>query len=261
MTTIPTERRIVKLLRRIVFGKRVKCPHCVCRRIIWYEREGRWFCKRCRRKFSLKSVSWLRNMKLGYAELWSLLGCWQAKSSVQRAMAETNLSERAVRHWYGKFRSNLPRLNLQLRGNVEVDELYFNRGAGVLGALERERGMPVLWVPPGRPDKDFVRVFLDSAIHPDSHIFTDKSPFYRDVRKWGFAGHSSENHSKFEFGKTSRMEGIWGVLRTFIRRMYHHIWVKNAPEYVAEFNVRFCQREIFESPLAYLKKCLPVVPT
>ena len=261
MTNIPTEKKIIKYLKKIIFGSRVKCPHCRHRKITWYTNEKRWFCKRCRKKFSLKSISWLKNMKLSYTDLWLLIDCWQTKLNIQQTIIKTNLSERTIRHWYDKFRTNLPKLNLYLKGNVEVDEMYFSHRAGVMGALERERGLPVLWVPPDRPDKHYAKVFLDSVIHPDSHIYTDKSPFYFDVIKWGFKKHSSENHSKFEFGKTSRMEGIWGVFRTFIRRMYHHIWIKNASKYVTEFNMRFCHKEIFKNPLNYLKKCLLVVPT
>ena len=261
MTTIPTEKKIIKHLKEIIFGSRIKCLCCKSRRLIWYEDEKRWFCRKCRKKFSLKSVSWLKNMKLTYTELWVLLDCWQIKLSVQQAMNRADLSEKTVRHWYDRFRTNLPKMDLYLKGKVEIDEMYFNRRSGVLGALERERGKPVLWVPPDRPDKHYVKVFMDSAIHPDSYIHTDKSPFYFDVCKWGFAGHSSENHSKFEFGKTSRIEGIWGLFRTFIRRMYHHIWTKNASKYVTEFNVRFCHREIFDNPLNYFKKCLLIVPT
>jgi len=261
MTTIPTEKKIIKHLKQIIFGKRIKCLCCNSRKLIWYEQEKRWFCKKCRKKFSLKSVSWLKNMKLSYNELWLLIDCWQTKLNIQQAINKAHLSERTIRHWYDKFRSNLPKLNLYLKGEIEVDELYFSRKAGVMGALERKSGKPVLWVPPGRPDKHYTKVFLDSVVHPDSHIYTDGSPFYFDVCKWGFKGHSSENHSKFEFGKTSRMEGIWGVFRTFIRRMYHHIWIKNASKYVTEFNVRFCHKEIFNNPLNYLKKCSLVVPT
>ena len=261
MQTIPTEKKIIKHLKQLMFGNRVKCLCCKSRKVIWYKKEKRWFCRRCRKKFSLKSVSWLKNMKLNYQTLWLLIDCWQRKMNVQQAMNIVCLSEKTVRCWYDKFRSNLPKINLYLKGDVEVDEMYFNRRTGVMGALERKQGKPVLWVPPERPDKNQTRIFLDSVIHPDTHIYTDKSPFYFDVLKWGFREHSSENHSKFEFGKTSRIEGTWGVFRTFIRRMYHHIWTKNASKYVTEFNVRFCHKEIFENPLNYLKNCSLVVPT
>lgn len=49
---------------------------------------------------------------------------------------------------------------------------------------------------------------------------------------------------------------MFGNLRTFIRRMYHHVTAEQLPEYVREFCARFSSPEIFESPRAYLRKTL-----
>jgi hypothetical protein len=35
--------------------------------------------------------------------------------------------------------------------------------------------------------------------------------------------HEYEIHKRFEFKLTSEIEGLWGVFRTFVRRMYHHV--------------------------------------
>ena len=77
----------------------------------------------------------------------------------------------------------------------------------------------------------------------------------------GFTGgwqvrHKKDVHRKWEFGLTSEIEGMFGNLRTFIRRMYHHTTPKYLPEYVSEFCVRFSSPEIFDSPLTYLEKSL-----
>lgn len=261
MTTIPTEKKIIKHLKQIIFGSRVKCLCCNSRKLIWYEQEKRWFCRRCRKKFSIKSVSWLNNMKLSYAELWILIDCWQHKLNIQQTIKRTKLSERTIRLWYRKFREHLPQSKIYLKGQIEVDEMYINRRIGVFGAIERQSGNIVLWVPPDIPDINYAKIFLDSVVHPKSWLYTDGSIFYRKAKAWGYINHFTENHSKFEFGKTSRIEGIWGVFRTFIRRMYHHIWSKNLKKFVAEFQARFCHRKIFINPLNYLKKCLLVVPT
>jgi len=57
---------------------------------------------------------------------------------------------------------------------------------------------------------------------------------------------------KWEFELTSEIEGVFGVLRTFIRRMYHHCTVDKLPELVGE---------LFENPRYYLEKTLFIVPT
>ncbi len=73
--------------------------------------------------------------------------------------------------------------------------------------------------------------------------------------------HRVDIHKKFEFGLTSEIEGMFGNLRTFIRRMYHHSTQDYLPEYVTEFCARFSSPEIFISPRAYFIKTLSLVPT
>lgn len=72
--------------------------------------------------------------------------------------------------------------------------------------------------------------------------------------------HNVDIHKKFEFGLTSEIEGMFGNLRTFIRRMYHHMTPEQLPELVGEFCLRFSQPEIFDSPQNYLQNCLKLVP-
>jgi len=73
--------------------------------------------------------------------------------------------------------------------------------------------------------------------------------------------HKVDIHEKFEFGLTSEIEGMFGNMRTFIRRMYHHTTPEKLPEYVSEFCIRFSLPEIFISPNEYLTKTLSLVPT
>jgi len=65
---------------------------------------------------------------------------------------------------------------------------------------------------------------------------------------------------KFEFEHTSEIEGTFGNLRTFIRRMYHHTSPEKFPDYVREFCFRFSTPELFESPQLYCEKTLILVP-
>jgi len=63
-------------------------------------------------------------------------------------------------------------------------------------------------------------------------------------------------HKKFEFTNTSEIEGMFGVLRTFIRRMYHHTTPEKFPDIMCEFYYRFSHPEIFSSPYEYLLNSL-----
>ncbi len=79
---------------------------------------------------------------------------------------------------------------------------------------------------------------------------------YRSINKWCPVKHKRDIHKKWEFSLTSEIEGLFGNLRTFIRRMYHHATPEYLPEYVSEFCIRFSSPEIFDSPLTYLEKTL-----
>lgn len=83
---------------------------------------------------------------------------------------------------------------------------------------------------------------------------------YRYIDQYVSIHHAVDIHKKFEFTHTAEIEGVFGVLRTFIRKMYHHITEEKLEEYVCEFYFRFCRPELFNSPHEYLKNTLVLVP-
>ena len=93
-----------------------------------------------------------------------------------------------------------------------------------------------------------------------AHLPEDGASIYQSIHKWWPVRHQSEVHSKWEFELTSEIEGLFGNLRTFIRRMYHHTTPEKLPEIVREFCFRFSSPEIFQNPSNYLEKSLKLVP-
>ena len=102
--------------------------------------------------------------------------------------------------------------------------------------------------------------FLFQTISPRSVLQTDGSKIYRTTDQWWPITHKVDIHKRFEFGLTSEIEGMFGNLRTFIRRMYHHVTPEYLPCVVAEFSLRFSHPELFESPYQYLSKSISSVP-
>lgn len=70
---------------------------------------------------------------------------------------------------------------------------------------------------PGRID---AIKFLESHVKPKTQLNTDASSIYNGVEKYFLVSHTFDIHKKFEFTNTSEIEGMFEVLRTFIRRMY-----------------------------------------
>jgi len=258
LNQIPSETKIRKHLKKIIFGQHVFCPICNTRKI--YTVKKRYYCQKCRRSFSLLSGTWLTNMKLSVRTFWALLWCWTQQIPVLQSQKLCPVSEQAVYHWFRQFRLHLPQFEPILSGKIQMDEAYF-RGLSLLMAKQIGTGK---WahqiIFKNSVDKSEASNFLFQFIQPKPKLQTDGSSIYKNISQWWQVKHRKDNHSKFEFGLTLEIEGIFGVLRTFIRRMYHHTTPEYLPEYIGEFSLRFCQPEMFTSPLNYLQKSINPAP-
>ena len=246
------------MLRRVVFGKNVFCPKCHAKKVLRYE--IRYRCLQCREKFSLLSHTWLSDMKLGYQKFWLLLWCWSSEIPVRQAIALSQLSDDAVRRWYGRFRAKLPEETHILERVVQLDEAFFkNQMVLIMGKQKGTRKLAYDIVS-GYPQRHHAGNFLFRKVKPGTKLWTDGGYIYDHVSEWWPVDHTRDIHTKFEFRHTSEIEGVFGNYRTFARRMYHHHRAENLPEYVREFCFRFSSPELFENPLYYLTKTLALVP-
>jgi len=135
-----------------------------------------------------------------------------------------------------------------------MDEAYFKHLSLLLAKQVGSRRLAHQMIGKSSVDKSEAASFLFQFIEPHSHLQTDGSSIYRNIDRWWRVKHKVDVHRKFQFGLTSEIEGMFGNLRTFIRRMYHHATPEYMPEYVREFCIRFSSPEIFHSPLTYLEK-------
>jgi len=258
---IPSEAQLKKLLRKAIFGKHLFCPHCGSMKV--KPVEGRYRCQKCRRKFSLISCSWLKGAKIPLMKICCLLWCWQIKCPPDQTQAIAGVSLPTVRHWYDKFRGGLPPKLLEemrLEGNIQADECY-RRGYSILGAKQeaqdgRPSRMALVTLFKESVDKHDVTTLLARKVKPASILRTDGGAIYKKIEQWWPVAHESEIHKKFEFAITSEIEGLWGNLFTFIRRMYHHATVAKIEGIVSEFCFRQCFEEYFHTPEKYLVLCL-----
>ena len=256
---VPSEAQIKKCLRKAVFGKNIFCPECRSQQVVCYE--NRYRCKRCRFKFSLLSHTWLKGTKLSYQNLWLILWCWQKQVPVKQTMNLMRLSEKAIRHWFDLLRSNLPELSVILEKKVQMDEAY-SKGRSVLLAKQiGTRNLAWEVLTKNSVNQNDAVNFMMQYIKPRSKFQTDGAAIYKNGKKYWMLRHKVDIHKKFEFGLTSEIEGMFGNMRTSIRRMYHHTTPEKLPEYVSEFCIRFSLPEIFISPNEYLTKTLSLVPT
>jgi len=256
---IPSEAAIRKFLRRILFGRNIFCPECRSRDTLVYE--TRYRCRVCRCKFSLLSHTWLSHLRLPLQEFWLILWYWTTQIPIRQTEALTGLSGKGVRHWYDIFRSHLPKDKTVLEAIIQLDEAYFGGWKGrtlLMGKQAGTRKIAYTILPHTNPARIDAYQFVKEYINSNSKIYTDGNPIYKELDLP--ITHESEIHKQFEYTKTSETEGLFGVLRTFIRRMYHHVTVEKFPDYMSEFYFRFSHPEMFKSPRYFLTKTLYLVP-
>ena len=216
----------------------------------------------CRHTFSIKSVCWLKGSKLSLEQIWLLLWCWQKQVPVKQTVDILGLSYPTVFNWFKKFREHIPkeRTDALLCGDVACDEM-FTKDTAIIGAKQKGTRNIVLQVLYEKdPNKRHAMEFMTKFVKTNSNLFTDGSGIYRGIGNTHNVSHTYEVHSRFEFTLTAEIEGLWGVFRTFVRRMYHHVTYKHLESIVCEFCLRFRRDKIFNSPLDYLTVCLSTDP-
>ena len=262
LKVIPSEAQIRKFLRRTLFGKNVYCPECKSDKVC--ARRNRYWCRSCRIWFSLLSHTWLSNLKLPLQQFWMILWCWTTQVPIRQTVKLTMLSEVTIRHWFEQFRSQLPLEQGALEKLVQLDEAYFGGRQGITLLMGKQPGTRKLAyhiLPHTTPCKEHAWWFLQTFVEPGSDLHTDGGAIYNAIDQHWPVTHKRDIHKKFEFALTSEIEGIFGVLRTFIRRVYHHTSSDKLPSIVGEFCFRFSHPEIFENPRLFMEKTLKFAST
>jgi len=258
LNQIPSEASIKKQLRKIIYGSHLFCPRCHKRDI--QVSESRYRCRRCRKPFTLLSGTWLKSMRINLKTLYALLWCWTQKIPVLQSQKLCGLSEKCIRHYFQEFRLHLPDLQAILHGRVQMDEAYFKSLSLLMAKQKGTRNLVYQIIYNNSINQTEALRFLFQNFQPKSTLQTDGSKLYRTANQWWPMTHKVDIHKRFEFGLTSEIEGAFGNLRTFIRRMYHHVTPEHLPELVAEFTARFSHPEMFDSPYDYLSKSISSVP-
>ena len=255
LASLPRERQCHIQLFKIVYGKS-SCPNCHGK--LLFRRSYAW-CSYCRKKHSVRSVTWFRGSNLPLQKLWLLLWCWQKQKSVGTAVDITSVSYPTVRRWYRRFRALVPQSNLQLSGIVEVDESFFGKQKYgqqtiVVGAIERDTRRIRLQIVSDRA-QDTLELFLTRTVHRTAHLTTDAFSGYSDLEFYGYS-HERCNHSNGHFGPTNMIENFWSVIKRSLRRLYGKLTLADLRNILREWEQRQNSPEMFYTVDNYLQATL-----
>ncbi len=204
-------------------------------------------------------------MKLSWRQLWGLLWAYINKIPIDQTGKVLKLSRPTVYRWYGLFRQQLPDMEeVRLAGVVQMDEAYFGRKktgqVAIIAAKSiSSKQVAAIVIPRSAVNRADIVPFIQQHVVPESKLWTDGAAIYRGIGNHWPLEHDYDVHRKAEFGKTSQIEGFWGSLRTYIRRMYHHVTIAKLPHLLREYQHRLMHPEIFNSPASFLHKTLTTV--
>ena len=254
---IPSEARCKQLMYELV----TKQKHHECgKRIAWRCGRDYGWCRVCRMKIRPKAATWFRGSNLRYRQLFCLLMAWQARQSPGSVRIATGLSYTTIQRWYARFREHLPSDGGEmLSGIVAVDEAWFGKQrhskrahqAIVMGGIEIDTRRLRLQIIPDT-EQDSIELFLQTWVTRDSHLITDAHASYNGVEWLGYS-REAYNHSAGHFGMSNHIECIWSAMKRHLRKLYGCIPTQHLDSFLREWEARHNQRELFESPLAYLK--------
>lgn len=263
-----SEKKIGSFLRKITFGPRTRCLKCGYTKIRQLP-DQRYWCKKCRRRFSLTSNSWLKGKKISLKQLYLLLDCWLKGKTVKDTIDSVRLSRQTVYLWFRVFRTYSPQIDKIFQGNCETDETYVGpvrkgprkghtwkeNKTPVLGIYERESGLVKIEVVPDAV-LDYIKPFILTNIDlGQGHIFSDQYRPYWHLPKLGYQ-HTMVDHFNHEYKETNHIEGFWSVFKRTLKRSYWAVRPENLSNYGREIVYRFNTRRSPDTPLTFLEKTL-----
>ncbi len=270
--------RIRSLFRAARFGDRTRCPRCGYARKLWQLEDGRWRCKRCRKRFGLLTDTWLSHTRFELAEIYELLFWFELELTDHGIARRLDVPYHRVHRFLLDLRRAIAafedRSIALLDGEVEVDETYFGprfksrrranrrklrksgqvlsgRGAqrlkqAVFGIYERTDG--VVYV---EPVASVSRETLQSIIHQkvsiETTIYSDSRYSYRGLED-DYAAHETLNHRAHEYVRGSASingidEGFWAYAKERLLR-HHGVSPDHFLLYLKEMEYRFNHRTL-----------------
>jgi transposase-like protein len=269
-----SERQLVAELRKIFFKKgRMCCTYCRHHQVYKLKNDGRYYCPRCRKKFSMFSGTWLRHLRIPLTTFMILLWSWMKGYSVDQACDLTKLSVPSIRRYFRLFRIHVVKsIAFEPQEAVQVDEAYFGSfkkqsnvyhgfktydlkpKVCVAGISCPSLGQLALRVIDGvktEPIKAFIREKVPTTVR----VYSDGSPIYTELRTTHM--HTSQTHDQ-GFHNAAYIEGCWSWTKRKLFTQYHHFSLKYAHEYVSELEWRFNTRKLPKEPLTTLRNSLSV---
>lgn len=272
-----THTQVNRFWRAARFGGRTRCIQCDWTRGFWKLADGRWQCKRCKKKFGWVTDTPIAGFSYDRQDILELLWWFELELTDHGIAERLQAPYHRVHRFFGRVRRSLQAFEddqiRKLEDQVEVDETYFGpsfknrrhsdrqrlrkagkvkRGRGakelqqpVFGIYQRQDGI-VYVVPVAEVDKLTLQDIIRDKVSIETTIYSDTWQSYRGLEE-DFAEHQTVDHGQAEYARGAAsingIEGFWGYGKERLLR-YHGVSAENFLYYLKEIEYRFNHREL-----------------
>ncbi len=265
-----------QLLEQMRWPNGAACPHCgacdpyrLTPKPGSKTRRGLYKCKACRKQFTVTVGTIFEDSHIPLSK-WLLaihLLCASKKGmsahQLHRMLGVTYKSAWFMAHRLRYAMTQEP-LKSKLAGIVEADETYIGgreratgrrgrpKGSKKVGVVALvERGGKIRAFPMPRITADEIRAAVRENVSQDARFMTDESPLYTTIGRTIVASHETVMHSLKEYVRgdchTNTVEGFFGLLKSGINGVYHHVGKGHVGRYVDEFVFRYDTRKLTDA--------------
>jgi transposase-like protein len=282
-----TQEKCLSLLKKLRWGKTVKCPYCGSDNIYDYENQAhRYKCYNCNKSFSILVGTIFEDTKLPLPD-WFLITSLilQAKSGMSASELARHLDLPLKTTWLAamKLRCAMIDKKTQLHGVLEMDESYFasshklpketSKSAPILSRVYQKRGRGTTKVSvvgitkkggnvktkviEKLTTRNLMAMLLKYAKTEDSVLITDGFRSYDRMNE--VIEHLQVRHKDIKKGSANvnQIEGYWGYVKNGLRGSFKSISRRYLPFYLVEFEYKYNRRNKTEGVMQeFLKSCL-----
>ena len=264
-----TERKAVAWMEGVRWNGKPRCGHCNAtgRMSKPASRPLAWWCKSCRRQFTVKTNSFMHSSNIKVQTwciaLYMVVTARKGISSLQLSK-ELGITQKSAWFMAQRIREAMQSHSFKLGGIVEVDECYMggkeankhasrklHAGRGVAGKQPvvgmRERGGRARAMPVGSTSKETLQGFIADNVKAGSTVYTDDHRSYTGLGSRNEYRHGVVKHSVAEYvngqAHTNGIESMWAILKRGYHGTHHHMSGKHLHRYVDEFTFRLSEAD------------------
>ncbi len=257
-----------KFATRLRWPNGIECPRCGSKEHSYISTRRFWFCKGCKKQFTVKVASIFEDSPLGMDKwmlaVWLIVTCKNGISSYEIA-SHLGITQKSAWHLMHRVRKAMQSGSFtKLSGEVEVDETFIGGKARnmhvakrarritstgtkdkvpVMGILERGGKVRTAVVPNRK--KKALQAEVRKHVEAGSALYSDALLSYAGLA--GEYAHQVVDHAvAYVDGRvhTNGLENFWSLLKRSIRGTYVSVEPYHLHRYLDEQALRFNERKM-----------------